>query len=52
MSDRDFNQALDEIYADIPHYEPSEEELEDQFKAYEKTLKDYEANLDLDYDLG
>lgn len=51
MSDRDVKQALDEIYKDIPHYEPSEEDVEEQFKTYEKALKEYETSLDLDYGL-
>lgn len=50
MSDKDIARILDEIYADIPYCEPSDQELEDQFNKYMGILKEYEVSLDLGYD--
>lgn len=52
MSNKDIEEILDEVYRGIPHYEPSEEEIEDQYRQYEAFLKKEEiSSLDLDYDL-
>lgn len=52
MSEREMRKALDEIYRDIPRFEPSEEEVEDQYRKYEDFLRQEEmSSLDLDFDL-
>jgi hypothetical protein len=52
MTEQEQRKALDEIYQDIPVYQPSEEEMDDQYRQYEAFLREEEmTSLDLDYDL-
>jgi hypothetical protein len=45
------DQILDEVYAEIPAYEVTEEDVDGQYRQYEDTLKEYESSLDPDFDL-